>query len=81
MENPLKVIARSRCNILEPREMYELVGQVSNVVFPSGAIVEDVDSDGFAAMESKVNIYYGAADTCVCLAMSTVKEFIILAQM
>jgi beta-1,4-mannooligosaccharide/beta-1,4-mannosyl-N-acetylglucosamine phosphorylase len=81
LENPLKVIARSRYNILEPREMYEFVGQVPNVVFPSGAIVEDVDSDGFAKLDSKVFIYYGAADTCVCLAMSTVKELINLAQM
>jgi predicted GH43/DUF377 family glycosyl hydrolase len=43
--------------------------------------VEDVDSDGFAKLDSKVFIYYGAADTCVCLAMSTVKELINLAQM
>ena len=76
LENPLKVIGRSRYNILEPREMYELVGQVPNVVFPSGAIVEEVDSDGFAKLDSKVFIYYGAADTCVCLAISSINELI-----
>ncbi len=76
LENPLKVIARSRYNILEPREMYELVGQVPNVVFPSGAIVEEIDADGFAKLNSKVFIYYGAADTSVCLAFSTIEELI-----
>ena len=81
LENPLKVIGRSQYNILEPREMYELVGQVPNVVFPSGAIVEDVDSKGFAKMDSQVLIYYGAADTCVCLTISTIEDLIRLAML
>ncbi len=79
LENPLKVIGRSRYNILEPREMYELVGQVPNVVFPSGAITKKVDSMGFAKMDSQVFIYYGAADTCVGLAIASVKDLIQLA--
>jgi len=81
LENPLKVIGRSRYNILEPREMYELVGQVPNVVFPSGAIVKEVDDNGFAKLTSQVLIYYGAADTTVCLAVSTIKELIRLAML
>ncbi|MDZ7401014.1 MAG: glycoside hydrolase family 130 protein [candidate division KSB1 bacterium] len=80
LKDPLKVIARSRYNILEPREMYELVGQVPNVVFPSGAIVEKADANGFAELDSRVFIYYGAADTCVGLAVSTVAELIELAK-
>lgn len=80
-KNPLQVIGRSRYNILEPREMYELVGQVPNVVFPSGAIAEQVDADGFAKLESWINIYYGAADTYVCLAISTIAELLELAKM
>lgn len=76
LANPLKVIGRSPYNILEPREMYELVGQVPNVVFPSGAIVDEVDAEGFAKLNSKVFIYYGAADTCVCLAISTIVDLI-----
>lgn len=79
LDNPLKVIGRSRYNILEPREIYELVGQVPNVVFPSGAIADEVDSNGFADLDSKVFIYYGAADTCVGLAMSTIRTLIELA--
>lgn len=80
LKNPLQVIARSRYNILEPREMYELVGQVPNVVFPSGAIVEQVDAKGFASLDSQVFIYYGAADTSVCLVISTIIELLKLAK-
>jgi len=79
LENPLKVIGRSRYNILEPREMYELVGQVPNVVFPSGAIVEEIDADGFAKLDGRIFIYYGAADTSVGLAISTIKTLLKLA--
>jgi beta-1,4-mannooligosaccharide/beta-1,4-mannosyl-N-acetylglucosamine phosphorylase len=72
LENPLQLIGRSRENVLEPRKMYELVGQVPNVVFPSGMIVDDIDSEGFATDESPVRVYYGAADTSVCMATGTI---------
>jgi len=73
---PWETIARCRYNILEPRELYELTGQVPNVVFPSGAVVLDIDSEGFARDSSEVYVYYGAADTCVCLAITTIKELL-----
>ncbi len=76
LAQPSKVIARSRNNILEPREMYEMVGQVPNVVFPSGMIVEDFDNEGYAAPDSLVRVYYGAADTVVGLATTTVSDLI-----
>ncbi len=76
LKNPSIVIARSKYNILEPRELYELAGQVPNVVFPSGWIIEDYDEEGFAKMESKVLVYYGAADTSVGLAETTIEELI-----
>jgi predicted GH43/DUF377 family glycosyl hydrolase len=76
LNDPSKVIGRSRGNILEPRELYELVGQVPNVVFPSGMIVEQFDKDGFAIPGSEVKIYYGAADTVVGLATTTIKDLI-----
>jgi len=79
LNDPGKVIARSKYNILEPREMYELVGQVPNVVFPSGMIVDDYDQEGFARPDSRVFIYYGAADTVVGVAISTIDELIRLA--
>jgi len=79
LENPAAVIARSRCNFLEPREMYELVGQVPNVVFPSGLIVEEYDAEGFARLDSPAKLYYGAADTCVALMEGHVEEWVLAA--
>lgn len=76
LEDPSKVIARGRNNILEPREIYELIGQVPNVVFPSGMIAEKYDDDGFARPDSTVRIYYGAADTVVALATATIDELL-----
>ena len=75
LSNPSIVLSRGKYNVLEPRELYELTGQVPNVVFPTGMIVESYD-DGFADINSQVLIYYGAADTVVCLAKSTIKELI-----
>jgi len=74
--DPSKVLARSWCNILEPRELYELTGQVPNVVFPSGMIVKEFDAEGFAKPESEVYIYYGAADTSVGLAIASINELL-----
>lgn len=76
LHDPSKVISRGFYNILEPREPWELMGQVPNVVFPSGIIVKEYDMEGFALTDSEVYIYYGAADTCVGLAVSTVGELI-----
>ena len=81
LNNPARVIGRCPYNILEPREIYELTGQVPNVVFPSGMIVEQTDSEGFAEPDSMVFIYYGAADTSVCLATTTIKNLINSAMM
>jgi predicted GH43/DUF377 family glycosyl hydrolase len=76
LDDPSKLLARSRNNILEPREPYEMTGQVPNVVFPSGLIVEGHDAGGFADPESRALIYYGAADTSVCLATASVGELL-----
>lgn len=74
LNDPTKVLGRCRCNILEPRELWELAGQVPNVTFPSGMIVEEFDSEGFALENSEVKIYYGAADTSVGLLITTISE-------
>ena len=76
LDDPSKVLARSRDNILEPREPYEMAGQVPNVVFPSGMIVEGYDEQGFAHTDSRALIYYGAADTSVGLATATIGELL-----
>lgn len=76
LNDPSKVIGRCRHNILEPREIWEMAGQVPNVCFPSGWVVENLDEEGFALPESEVKIYYGAADTVVGLYHTTVQELL-----
>lgn len=76
LDDPSILLYRGKYNILEPREIFELTGQVPNVCFPSGMIVEEYDEEGFASLNSKVLVYYGAADTAVGLAESTIKELI-----
>src|SRR3989344_2542695 len=39
-DDPLKVLGRTRGPLLAPRESYELLGHVSDVIFPSGAIIK-----------------------------------------
>jgi predicted GH43/DUF377 family glycosyl hydrolase len=56
--DPHKVLGRSSELMLKPEKDYELYGEVPRVVFPSGAI----ESDG------KIWVYYGAADSVICLA-------------
>jgi len=76
LKDPTKVLGRCRFNILEPRESYETAGQVPNVVFPSGLVAASVDAEGFARDVGEIKVYYGAADTAVGLAKTTVAELL-----
>ncbi len=76
LDDPSKVIARTPGNLLEPRELYELVGQVPNVVFPGGMVVRGVPAHEPAPNDAEVLVYYGAADTVVGLATCTVGELL-----
>ncbi len=69
LQDPSVVIARSSVPILAPRMEYERVGDVCNVVFPSAAIVED---------DGQVRVYYGAADTAICVATTTMEKLLAL---
>ena len=75
-DDPTRVIARTRRNILEPRMTYELIGQVPNVVFPSGMIVDGVGPGAAAPDDARVRVYYGAADTCVGLAVTSIGDLL-----
>jgi beta-1,4-mannooligosaccharide/beta-1,4-mannosyl-N-acetylglucosamine phosphorylase len=67
-EEPWRVVARSREYLLAPQREYERVGDVPNVVFPTAALV-DRDAD-------HLSLYYGAADTVVCLAHARLSEVV-----
>jgi beta-1,4-mannooligosaccharide/beta-1,4-mannosyl-N-acetylglucosamine phosphorylase len=75
-DDPAVVVRRGALNILEPREPYELTGQVPNVVFPSGMVVEGFEPDEAADDGARVRLYYGAADTCVGRSDATVGELL-----
>lgn len=66
-DDPTRVIARGGDNILEPREPWEMMGQVPNVTFPSGMTVSS---------SGTVRIFYGAADTCVGMLETTVDDLL-----
>ena len=68
LDEPWKVLARGRDYLLSPQVLYEQVGDVPNVVFPCAALV-DHDAD-------RISIYYGAADTVVCLAHAYLSEIL-----
>ncbi len=67
-EQPDRVLARSREWVFGPRERYELSGDVPGVVFPCGWTLAD-DGD-------TVQLYYGAADTSICLATASLRALL-----
>ena len=66
LEQPWKVLARTKDYLLAPTELYERVGDVPNVIFPSSAVVEG----------ERVRLYYGCADTCISMAEANLSELI-----
>ncbi len=67
-DEPSKVKYRSENFILTPEEWYEERGFVANVIFPVSALCD--------AESGKIAIYYGAADSYVGLAFTTVDEIV-----
>ncbi len=65
-DDPARVIARSNIPLLSPREDYERIGDVPNMVFSCGAIVRD----------DELWIYYGASGSCVCLGSARIGEIV-----
>ncbi len=63
LEKPWKIKGRSREPILAPEKDYERIGDVGNVVFANGWIIED---------DGSVKIYYSGADMNICVAETSV---------
>jgi len=68
LEDPTRVVLRSDEWVFGPEQEYERLGDVGDVVFPCGATVSD-DGD-------TVNLYYGGADTVLCLARGSLREIL-----
>jgi predicted GH43/DUF377 family glycosyl hydrolase len=66
LDEPWRV--RHRCDdwVLSPRTGYERSGDAPNVVFPTGLVHDEP--------EDRLRLYYGAADTCVALAVASYRE-------
>lgn len=67
-ERPEQVLARSSEWVFGPEAPYERHGDVDNVIFPCGWLLQD-DGD-------TIRIYYGAADTCVCVATASLSSLL-----
>jgi len=66
LNNPVKVIARLPYALFSPQYEWELIGQVNNVVFPTGT----------ALFGNNLFIYYGAADTVIASASVNFPELV-----
>ena len=67
LNDPSKVKYRANRYLLSPEEIYEVTGFTPNCIFPCSALT---DSKG------RIAIYYGAADTNMALAFTTVEKLL-----
>ena len=65
-DKPWKVLKRGSEYLINPREIYETVGDVQNVTFPCANLVDGATG--------RIAIYYGCADTCTSLCFTTVDD-------
>ncbi|SDF66703.1 glycosidase [Sporolituus thermophilus] len=68
LENPLRVLRRSDEWVFGPLEPYEREGDVDDVVFPCGWILDE--------KTGQIKMYYGAADTCIALATASLSDLL-----
>jgi len=66
LDEPQKILARSKHPLLQPEEWYEHWGYVPDVVFPTGT----------ALIDETLFIYYGAADTTCCVATININNLL-----
>ena len=66
LANPDRCLLRGDSWLFGPEQPYETAGDVANVTFPCGYTIGD-DGD-------TLYLYYGAADTCVAMATSSVQK-------
>ncbi len=66
LNNPSKVLCKAKMPVLEPKEYHELNGFKPGVVYASGAVVKN----------DKLIVYYGGADSYVCVASADLDKFI-----
>jgi len=68
LKNPETCLLRGQSWMFGPEADYELVGDVGGVVFPCGLTI--------GADDDSINLYYGAADSSICLAQGSVADLL-----
>jgi predicted GH43/DUF377 family glycosyl hydrolase len=68
LEEPWRIIKRSDGWVFGPQEPYERLGDVPGVTFPTGTVVNPETKELF--------MYYGAADSCVCVATAKLEDLL-----
>ncbi len=66
LQHPEKVLYRSNMPILEPTHWYENEGFKAGVAYPCGAVI----------VNNTLNVYYGGADTFICMASAPLDTFL-----
>ena len=66
INDPTKVLYRPQFPILTPDKWYENEGFKAGVAYPCGAVVKD----------NQLFVYYGGADTVICVATTPLDEFL-----
>lgn len=66
LNDPYRVIGRLPEPLFSPVELWEKKGDTANVVFPTGAVMQN----------DELTIYYGAADTVIAAKTCSVKELL-----
>jgi len=68
LEEPTRLLGRASEWVFGPEASYERQGDVPNAVFPCGLVHDEAAGE--------VRLYYGAADTSICLATARLDELL-----
>jgi len=66
-DDPSVLLGRTNVPILAPRETYERIGDLPNIIFSCGAILEP---------NRVLKVYYGGSDSCICLGTSRLRHIV-----
>jgi beta-1,2-mannobiose phosphorylase / 1,2-beta-oligomannan phosphorylase len=66
LDDPTKILYRAKAPVLESRADYEFNGFKPGIVYVSGAVVKD----------GTLYVYYGGADSYVCVATANLDQFL-----
>ncbi len=68
LDDPRRVLRRGDEWVVGPEAPYEVTGDIPNVIFPCGAVLDDATGE--------FRLYYGAADTCVGLMTAQIADLL-----